>query len=89
MIWISSKAVFKKPERVVLLGVGGFIGAPLKRQVTLHVIPTLALLSVNVKLVDAGVAEVPSTLLRAFSVFGFCALKDGAARVYREAGDDQ
>lgn len=54
----------KKPERVVLLGARGFIGAAVKRQLEAQDVPTLALTSADVNLADAGAAETLVTLLK-------------------------
>lgn len=54
----------KKPERVVLLGARGFIGAALKRQLEAQDVPTLALTSSAVNLADAGAAEALAMLLK-------------------------
>jgi len=61
---IQHNSFSKKPERVVLFGARGFIGAALKRQLAAHAVPTLALTSSDVNLADAGAAEMLSTLLR-------------------------
>ena len=53
----------KKPARVVLLGVRGFIGAAVKRQLEAQDVPTLALTSADVNLADSGAAEALATLL--------------------------
>lgn len=54
----------KKPERVVLLGARGFIGAAVTRQLKAQDVPTLALTSTDVNLADAGAAEALVTLLK-------------------------
>ena len=61
---IRQNASPKKPERVVLLGVRGFIGAAVKRQLEAQDVPTLALTSADVNLADAGAAEALVTLLK-------------------------
>lgn len=54
----------KKPERVVLLGARGFIGAAVKRQLEAQDVPTLALTSADVNLADAVAAEALVTLIK-------------------------
>jgi len=54
----------RKPERVVLLGARGFIGAALKRQLEAQDMPTLALTSAALDLADDGAAEALAKLLR-------------------------
>ena len=54
----------KKPERVVLLGARGFIGAAVKRQLEAQDVPMLALTPADVNLADAGAAEALVTLLK-------------------------
>ncbi|MFA6311927.1 MAG: NAD(P)-dependent oxidoreductase [Sterolibacterium sp.] len=54
----------KKPERVVILGARGFIGAALKHQLEAQDVPTLALNSADVNLADAGAAEALAILIK-------------------------
>lgn len=54
----------KNPDRVVLLGAHGFIGAVLKRKLEAHDVPTLAPTSAEVNLASAGATEELAALLR-------------------------
>lgn len=61
---IQQNTFSKNPERVVLLGARGFIGAVLKRQLEAQDVPTLAPTSAEVNLATAGATEELTTLLR-------------------------
>jgi UDP-glucose 4-epimerase len=61
---IQQNTFSKNPERVVLLGAHGFIGAVLKRQLEAQDVPTLAPTSAEVNLAAAGATEELVTLLR-------------------------
>src|SRR5712664_2435311 len=53
----------KKPERVVLLGARGFVGAAIRRQLESQGIPNLALTSADLDLLDASAAEKLAAML--------------------------
>ena len=61
---IQQNTFSKNPERVVLLGARGFIGAVLKRQLEAQDVPTLAPTSAEVNLAAGGATEELATLLR-------------------------
>ena len=61
---IKQNTFSKNPERVVLLGARGFIGAVLKRQLEAQDVPTLAPTSAEVNLTAPGASEELATLLR-------------------------
>ena len=56
--------MMRNPERVVLLGAGGFIGSELARQLKTHSIPTLLLSSQQLDLTTAEAASALVHLLR-------------------------
>jgi nucleoside-diphosphate-sugar epimerase len=53
----------KKPERVVLLGARGFVGAAIRKQLESQGIPNLALTSADLDLLDASAAEKLAAML--------------------------
>jgi UDP-glucose 4-epimerase len=61
---IHQHTTSEKPERVVLVGARGFIGAVVKRQLEALAVPTLALTSADVNLTDAGAAEMLAALIK-------------------------
>lgn len=61
---IHQHTTSEKPERVVLVGARGFIGAVVKRQLEALAVPTLALTSADVNLTDAGAAEKLAALIK-------------------------
>ena len=61
---IQQSSFSNELERVVLIGARGFIGATLQRQLAAQGVPTLALTSSDVDLVDAGAVALLVTLLK-------------------------
>jgi len=53
-----------KPERVVLLGARGFIGAAIRRQLDVQSVPVLALTSADLNLTETSAAEKLSAVLK-------------------------
>ena len=71
----------KKPERVVLLGARGFIGAAIRRQLDAQRIPTLAPASAELNLTEADAGgKLAATLKPADSVVVLAAITPDKGR---------